>query len=604
MTVEQMDAAVVRFAGDFGDGIHLIGSQFSSACCFLGNDVCTLPEPPAEIRAPVGSLAGMIRYQVHFSARKVHTPGDVLDVLAVMNPAGLKANLADLREGGTLLVNSDRFTAADAEPAGYRGNPLEEEDLSKVHVVPVAMQQHNREAVAKYMLAAHEIDRCCSFYMLGLTCRLFERALEPIVRWIHDKYQSNVGMMEATTRSLKAGFHHAEKAGLFPRILAVGKHLRPAGKYRRLPGKEGLTLGLVAAAERAERPLVFASFPANPAAELLERFSELKGRGVRCLQSEDEASALTMALGAAFGGAIAVTATSGPGLCQKAEALGLAVMTELPCIVIDVQRAGPSSGMPNKSEQGDLYLALAGRNGDSPVVVLAPSTPGDCFTMAQEAVRLAVRAMTPVVVLADTHLLRTSEVWAIPAADHLPSLAAAPEADARAQPYERDAHGSRPWIVAGTPGREHRLSGLEKAGPAGDVNYDWDKHVAMVGLRRRKIQELAAVIPPLETHGPEFGDLLVLGWGSTEGAIRTAVENAQTRGASVAWAQLRYLNPLPANTGEVLRRYRRILVPELNSGQLSWVLRARFLIDIEGVQHVMGRPFLVRDIEAALARYL
>ncbi len=609
---EALDQVVIRFAGDSGDGMQLAGSQFSNASALLGNGISAIPDPPAEIRAPAGSLAGVSGFQVHFSRYETHTPGDVVNTLVVMNPAALRAHLGDLEPGGLLIANVDMFVPPELGRAGYTSNPLEDGSLKGYKVIAVRISTLNREAVARINLSPREADRCKNFFALGLVYWLYERPLEPTLEWIKTKFAKNPAVLEANSRSLKAGYHFGETSEVLPVHYRVRKAEIPPGRYRRISGTEALALGLVAAADRAAVPLVFAGYPITPATELLQHLGELRGPGVQVVQAEDEAAAITMAVGAAFGGALGATATSGPGMCLTAEGLGLAVMTELPLVVINVQRGGPSTGLPTKTEQADLLQALFGRHGECPLVVLAPSSPGDSFATAYEAVRLAIRYMTPVVVLSDGYLANGAEPWKVPEIEDLPAIEiehptgannTAPGSPAFL-PYKRDEQLVRPWAIPGTPGLEHRLAGVEKEDLTGNVSYDPLNHEWMVQTRAKKIANVARAIAPLSADGPSDGELLVVGWGGTYGSIQAAVQRCRRKGLEVASAHLRYLNPLPTNTGEVLRRYRKVLVPELNSGQLRLLLRATFLVDAVGLNKVQGRPFLVREIERKIESML
>jgi 2-oxoglutarate ferredoxin oxidoreductase subunit alpha len=603
--IESIESATIRLAGDSGDGMQLAGSQFTLTSALAGNDVSTLPDFPAEIRAPAGSLAGVSGYQIHFSSTPIHTPGDRLDTLVAMNPAALKTNLADLQTGGVLIVNSDAFQPDDLQHAGYAANPLEDGSLKNYRVVAVPMTALNRQAVAKVKVAPREADRCKNFFALGLVYWLYDRPLEPTLRWIAAKFAENVAIREANSRALKAGYNYGETTEAMPAHFRVPKAAIPPGRYRKITGNEAVAMGLVAAANRANLPLFFAAYPSTPAGDILHYLAEMKRFGVRVFQAEDETAAAGAAIGAAFGGALGVTATTGTGVCLKSEAIGLAVMTELPLVVLDVQRAGPSTGLATKTEQADLLQALFGRNGECPAAVVAPCSPADCFTMMFEAARLAVGFMTPVFVLSDGYLASSAEPWRIPKTEDLPAIAVhhpgAATGDAPFHPYKRDQRLVRPWAVPGTPGLEHRTGGIEKEDLTGNVSYDAANHEHMVHVRALKIANIAHEIPELTVDGPASGDLLVVGWGSTYGAILSAVQRARRRGVSVAHAHLRYLNPMPRNTGDVLRRYRRVLVPELNSGQLQMLLRAAFLVDVVGLNKVQGRPFLVSEIEDRVA---
>ncbi len=603
--VEDIDAATIRFAGDVSDGVQGIGAQFTAASTAQGNSVCTLPDPPAEIRAPTGALAGVSAFQVCFSKNAIHTPGDRLNALVAMNPAALKAHLGDLEAGGILIVNADAFIPPDLEQAGYPANPLEDGSLAGYRLLAVPMSGLNREAVAEVNLSPREAERCKNFFALGLACWLYQRPLEPTLRWIRDTYAKNPAMIEANTRTLKAGYYYHEIADDMP-MYRVAKATTPAGKYRNLNGIDALALGVLTAARQAQLPLVFAGFPVAPAADLLHRLCEWKQAGAKIIQAEDDLAAINLVIGAAFGGALGVTATSGQGLALQSESLGLAVISELPCVVIDVQRPGPGAGMPSKVEQADLLQALHGRNGECPLIVLALATPADGFTLMLEATRLAIRYMTPVIVLADAYLAQAAEVWRVPSLPELPVLEVGrPEANGAAfLPYQRDEHLARPWATPGTPGLEHRVGGLEKEEGTGNVTYDPLNHEKMVRLRAEKIARAAEAIPALSVEGPPQGDLLVLGWGSTCGAIRTAAERCRRNGLQVANGHLRYLNPLPANVGAMLKRFRKILLPELNAGQLAQVLRAAFAADIVTLSKVQGRPFEVGEIESKIRELL
>ncbi|MFN4260670.1 MAG: 2-oxoacid:acceptor oxidoreductase subunit alpha [Gemmataceae bacterium] len=603
--VQELESVTIRFCGDSGDGMQLAGTQFTNASAILGNDISTLPDFPAEIRAPAGTLAGVSGFQVHFSRHEIHTPGDQLDALVAMNPAALKTNLKDLQAGGILIVNSDAFTTSDLHKAGYQTNPLEDGSLKNYRLIRVPITTLNREAVTSVKLSPREADRCKNFFALGLVYWLYERPLESTLKWIRDKFAKNPAVQEANTQTLKAGYNYGETVEALPVHYRVPKAEIPPGTYRKITGNEALAIGLVTAANLSNTPLVYASYPITPASDILHYLADMKRFGVRTIQAEDEIAAIGMAIGAAFGGALGVTATSGPGICLKSEAIGLAVMTELPVVIIDVQRGGPSTGLPTKTEQADLLQALFGRNGECPAAVVAPRSPADCFDMIFEAVRLAFRFMTPVFCLSDGYIANGAEPWAIPNLDQLPRLKVehpqAPNSNGNGQayflPYQRDERLVRQWAVPGTPGLEHRIGGLEKEDITGNVSYDPLNHEHMIHTRAQKIANIANEIPELTVMGPTEGDLLVIGWGGTYGSTLTAVERAQRKGYKVAQAHLRYLNPMPRNTGDVVRRYKKVLVPELNSGQLLMLLRARYLIDAVGLNKVQGRPFLVSEIE-------
>jgi 2-oxoglutarate/2-oxoacid ferredoxin oxidoreductase subunit alpha len=607
-----LESATIRFAGDSGDGMQLAGTQFTNSSAILGNDISTLPDFPAEIRAPAGTLAGVSGFQVHFSSTEVFTPGDELDALVAMNPAALKTNIKDLKKGGILIVNSDAFTASDLHKAAYKESPLEDKSLREYHVYRVAINKLNREAVAEVKLSPREADRCKNFFALGLVYWLYERPLETTLRWIREKFSKNAAVLEANTRSLKAGYNYGETTEALPVHYEVPPAAIKPGRYRKITGNEALALGLVAAGTKMKKDIVYAGYPITPASDILHNLAELKRYGVRTIQAEDEIAGVGMAIGAAFGGALGVTATSGPGICLKSEAIGLAVMTELPLLIIDVQRGGPSTGLPTKTEQADLLQAMYGRNGECPAAIVAPCSPADCFAMMIEAVRLAVAFMTPVFLLSDGYLANGAEPWLIPKPEDLPELKVVHPTGPNSNgdepphflPYKRDSRLVRQWALPGTPGLEHRIGGIEKQDVTGNVSYDPANHEHMVRTRAQKIANIANEIPLLDVAGPAEGDLLVIGWGGTYGAITSAVQRAQRKGQKVAQAHLRYLNPMPRNTGDVLKRYKKVLVPELNAGQLRMLLRAEFLVDAIGLNKIQGRPFLVSEIEAKIDEML
>ncbi|HBI46835.1 MAG TPA: 2-oxoglutarate ferredoxin oxidoreductase subunit alpha [Planctomycetales bacterium] len=612
MTVQERNSVVVRLAGDSGDGIQLIGAQLTRTSVLCGDAVWTTPDFPAEIRAPAGSLAGVSGFQVQFGG-EVLTAGDRVDALVAMNPAALKTHLKDLDSGGILIVNRDAFHLAELAKAGYITDPLQDGSLRGRRLLAAPITTLNREAVADRhpgsppLLSQREVDRCKNFFALGLVYWLFERPLEQTLDWIKDKFARNPAVLEANRRALTAGYHYGETTEAMPAAVRVTHAPLPAGRYRTVTGNEALALGLVAAARTSGLPLLYAAYPIAPASNVLHRLAELKRYGVRTFQAEDEIAAMGAAVGAAFGGGLGATATSGPGLSLKSEAIGLAVMAELPVIVIDVQRGGPSLGLPTKTEQTDLFQALYGRHGECPAAVLAAQSPADCFATVYEAVRLAVAHMTPVLVLSDGCLAVGAEPWRIPDPADLPPIPVRrPTAggDAPFQPYQRDERHVRPWAVPGAPGLEHRIGGLEKEDGTGAVSYDPLNHERMVRTRAEKIARIADDIPELAVDGPTEGDLLVVGWGGTFGAIATAVRRAQTAGLSVAHAHFRYLNPMPRNTSDVLGRYKKVLVPELNTGQLRRLLRSEYLIDAVGLNKVQGRPFLVHEIEEKIRQVI
>jgi 2-oxoglutarate/2-oxoacid ferredoxin oxidoreductase subunit alpha len=601
-TVEERERVVVRFAGDSGDGMQLAGSRFTDATAALGNDLATLPNFPAEIRAPAGTLAGVSAFQIHFASRDILTPGDKPNVLVAMNPAALKANLAEMDRGTTLIVNEDAFTKRNLEKAGYGSNPLEDGSLSAYRVHRIPMTALTVAAVEQIEDAStRDAGRAKNLFALGVISWLYGRPTDGTKRWIEQKFAKRPAVLQANLAAFNAGWSFGETTEL----LDVQYRVKPAtdvppGTYRNVNGTTALSLGLVAASMRSGLPLLLASYPITPASELLHELSRHAELGVRTIQAEDEIAAAGMALGAAFGGRLGVTATSGPGMDLKAETIGLAVALELPMIVIDVQRAGPSTGMPTKTEQSDLLMAIYGRHGESPLPVIAPSTPGGCFDAAFEAVRIAVRYRTPVILLSDTFLASSSEPWRIPVVSDLPSIdpgfAEAREGE-EFMPYERDEDLARPWAVPGTPGLAHRIGGLEKADGTGNISYDPANHERMTELRAGKIDGIAREVPALRVDSEPGARLLVLGWGSSEGAIRAGVRRAREAGHTVACAHLHHVNPFPANTGDVLRSFDRVLVPEMNTGQLAKLLRAKYLIDVESFCKVQGQPLFASEIE-------
>jgi len=607
-TIEERERVVVRFAGDSGDGMQLVGSRFTDATAVLGNDLATLPNFPAEIRAPAGTLAGVSAFQIHFASSDILTPGDAPNVLVAMNPAALKANLAEIDRGATIIVNEDAFTKRNLEKAGYDSNPLEDGGLGAYRVHRIPMTTLTTNAVKGIDDASsRDAGRAKNFFALGVLSWLYGRPTDGTKRWIEQKFTRQPAVREANLAAFNAGWSFGETTEL----LDVQYHVKaatdvPPGNYRNVNGTTALALGLIAASVRSRVPLVLASYPITPASELLHELSRHASFGVTTIQAEDEIAAAGMALGAAFGGRLGVTATSGPGMDLKAETIGLAVALELPLIVIDVQRAGPSTGMPTKTEQSDLLMALYGRHGESPLPVLAPSTPAGCFDVAFEAVQIAMRYRTPVIILSDSFLASSSEPWRIPAVADLedidPAFAKAPVEGAEFMPYGRDDRLARPWAIPGTPGLQHRIGGLEKADGSGNISYDGANHARMTELREAKVAGIARDVPPLEVDSEPGAKLLVLGWGSSEGPIRAGVSRARQAGHKVACAQLRHLNPLPVNTGDVLRSFDHVLVPELNTGQLAQVLRGRFLVDIESFCKLEGQPLFSAEIEAEIER--
>jgi 2-oxoglutarate ferredoxin oxidoreductase subunit alpha len=606
VTEKELERVTIRFAGDSGDGMQLTGTQFTRTAAVFGNDVSTLPDYPAEIRAPAGSLPGVSGFQISFSSADIYTPGDAPDVLVAMNPAALKTNVGDLPAGGALIVNSDAFVANNLKKAGYENNPLTDGSLKQYTVFEVPISTLNTRALEGLDMTSKQVDLTKNFFALGLMFWLYERSMDPTLRWIESRFGAKPIIAEANTRALKAGYAFGETTEMFHTTYKVAPAKLEPGTYRNITGNEATALGFVTAARLAKRDLVYGSYPITPASDILHQLASYKNFGVKTFQAEDEIAAIGSAIGASYGGALGLTASSGPGIALKSEAMNLAVMVELPLVVIDVQRAGPSTGMPTKTEQTDLLMAMFGRNGESSVPIVAPATPAECFDYAIEAARLALKYMTPVMYLSDGFLANGAEPWKIPDLADMPEIAISNHTDrATFQPYSRDPETlSRPWAVPGTPGLEHRIGGLEKADITGNVSYDPDNHHRMTILRQQKIAGIADDIKPLEVHGPANGDLLILGWGSTYGAIRSAVERLQAEGWSVAHAQMRHMNPFPRNTETVLRSYKRVLVPEVNLGQLSLLLRAKFLIDVVGFNRVRGKPFRIIEIKQAAEELL
>ena len=612
--VQELDHVIIRFAGDSGDGMQLTGDRFTQETAVFGNDLSTLPNFPAEIRAPQGTLPGVSSFQLHFADHDILTPGDAPDVLVAMNPAALKANLKDLPLGGDLIVNTDEFTKRNLAKVGYQKNPLEDGSLDGYKLHPVPLTSLTVKALEHQDISRKDAERSKNMFALGLLSWLYGRPAEGTLSFLEAKFGKRPEIYKANVTAFQAGWNYGETTEDF----SVRYEVKPApiapGKYRNITGNTALAYGLIAAGQLAKLPLFLGSYPITPASDILHELAKHKKFGVRTFQAEDEISAASSALGAAFGGALAVTTTSGPGMLLKAETVGLAVSVELPLLVVDVQRAGPSTGMPTKTEQADLLMALYGRNGESPVPVVAAASPSDCFFAAIEAARIAITYRTPVVLLSDGYLANGSEPWRIPDVDSLPDLSAefqfATAADTpegtEFLPFKRDPKTlARPWAIPGTPGLEHRVGGIEKADGAGTISYDPDNHDLMVRTRQAKIDGIAASIPPLEVDDPSgAAKLLVLGWGSTYGSIGAAVRRARREGHAVAQAHLRHMNPFPANLGDVLRRYDKVLVPEINLGQLALLLRGKFLVDVISYNRVSGLPFRAAELAEAIEEVL
>jgi 2-oxoglutarate ferredoxin oxidoreductase subunit alpha len=605
--LEELVTVTIRFAGDSGDGMQLTGTQFTNTSAVMGNDISTLPDFPAEIRAPAGSLPGVSGFQLNFSSQEIKTPGDQPSVLVAMNPAALKVNLPDLEEGGTLIINTDGFTPENLKYASYASNPLEDSSLAgyRVHKLPITTLNMNA-LKGNVGLSRKEIDRSKNFFALGVLYWLYDRPLDNTLDWIKAKFGKNPELAKANEIALKTGYNFADTTELFTTHYTVKKAKIKPGKYRKMTGNEATALGFIAASQLSGRPLFYGSYPITPASDILHELSRHKSFGVKTFQAEDEIAAVCSAIGASFAGQIGLTGTSGPGVALKQEAIGLAVMTELPLVIINVQRGGPSTGLPTKTEQADLFQAVWGRNGECPAIVIAPATPADCFHMAIEAVRLAFKYMSPVFYLSDGYLANGAEPWAIPEIDSLPKIDVKFANDpANFMPYSRDPETlARPYAIPGTPGLEHRIGGIEKQHITGNVNYDPENHHLMVRLRQEKVDRVANDIPLIEVAGEKTGKVLVLGWGSTYGSISTAVDRMQREGKSVSAAHLRHLNPFPKNLGEVLAGFETVIIPEMNLGQLCTMIRAKYLVDAVAFSKVKGRPFQIREIVHKVEEYL
>jgi 2-oxoglutarate/2-oxoacid ferredoxin oxidoreductase subunit alpha len=605
--LEEVETVTIRFAGDSGDGMQLTGTQFTNTSAVVGNDISTLPDFPAEIRAPAGSLPGVSGFQLNFSSQDIKTPGDQPNVLVAMNPAALKVNLSDLEDGGTLIINTDGFTAENLRYAKYASNPLDDGTLAgyRVHKLPITTLNMNA-LKGNVELTRKEIDRCKNFFALGVLYWLYDRPLENTLGWINAKFGKTPQLAKANEIALRTGYNFADTTEVFTTHFTIKKAKIAPGKYRKITGNEATAIGFVAAAQLAGRELFYGSYPITPASDILHELARHKSFGVKTFQAEDEIAAVCSAIGASFAGEIGLTGTSGPGVALKQEAIGLAVMTELPLVIINVQRGGPSTGLPTKTEQADLFQAVWGRNGECPAIVIAPATPADCFHMAIEAVRLAFKYMSPVFYLSDGYLANGAEPWALPEIDQLPkievSFATNPEGF---MPYARNPETlARPYAIPGTPGLEHRIGGIEKQHITGNVNYDPENHHLMVKLRQEKIDRVANDIPLVEVLGESTGKVLVLGWGSTYGSITTAVEKLQAEGKSVSAAHLRHLNPFPKNLGEVLAGFENVIIPEMNLGQLCTMIRAKYLVNAIPFSKVKGRPFQIREIVRKVEEYL
>ncbi len=591
---------VIRFAGDSGDGMQLMGDRFTAATAMVGNDLGTFPDYPAEIRAPAGSLAGVSAFQIQFSSLEIFTPGDRVDVLVVMNPAALKMHINDLRPGGTLIANKSNFQPKNLKLAGYDSDPLTDGSLSDYKVLDIEISKLVSKAVEDMGLPIKTVERTKNLFALGLTFWMYGRPMETTIKWLKMKFKKRPELVEANIRALKAGYNFGDISEVFSNSYTVAPAPLAKGTYRNITGNYALGLGLLTAAEKSGLPLFFGGYPITPASDILHQLSLYRNFGVRTFQAEDEIASIGASIGAAFAGSLAVTASSGPGIALKSEAMGLAVITELPLVILNIQRAGPSTGLPTKTEQADLFQALFGRNSESPIPVISAISPSDCFYTAYEACRVALKYMTPIIVLSDAYLASGSEPWLLPNLTDLEKIEVKfTESNGETfMPYIRDEKTlARPWAIPGTPGLEHRIGGLEKEDGTGNVSYDPENHQKMVELREAKVAGITREIDPTELYGDPTGDLLILGWGSTYGSIRTAVMRLQEEGKSVSHAHVRWVNPLPADLGEIVLKYQKILVPELNRGQFLKLIRAEYLVDAKGMNVVRGKPIRSYRIE-------
>jgi len=603
---ETLEHAVIRFCGDSGDGMQITGSQFTNTVALYGNDLATLPDFPAEIRAPAGTLPGVSGFQVHFSSSDVYTPGDTVDVLIAMNPAALKMNLSDLKPNGILIVNLDNFEETDLRKAQMTANPLEDHSLDGFRVFPVELTKLTRAALKDLGLDAKSMDRCKNFFALGMCYWLYNRSMDSTLRWIEDKFKAKPALVSANRTAMQAGYSYCEATEAFQITYEIPPAKLSPGVYRNISGNSALAMGFVAASQKSGLPLFLGSYPITPASDILHELSGYKNFGVITFQAEDEIAAITSAIGAAYGGALALTTTSGPGMALKTEALGLAVAVELPIVICDIQRGGPSTGLPTKTEQADLLQAMFGRNSEAPIPVLAPATPGDCFWIALEASRIATKYMVPVIILSDGYLANGAEPWKIPDVSQLPDISVKFETNPQGfRPYQRNPETlARPWAIPGTPGLEHRVGGLEKQDVTGNVNYEPLNHERMVRLRAEKVAAIVQDVPDVVPAGDDSGDLLIVAWGSTYGPVTAALRAQRAKGRRIGHVHLRHLNPLPKNLGDVLMRYDRVLVPEMNMGQLLMILRAKYLVDAVGYNKIQGKPFKQSEIERKIEEIL
>ncbi len=605
-SLKNLDEVTIRFAGDSGDGMQLTGMQFTSTTALLGNDLSTLPDYPAEIRAPAGTLFGVSGFQIHFGSTEINTPGDTCDILVAMNPAALKVNLRSLRDGGIIIANRDGFNDKNLKLAGYEKNPLDGDSLEKYQVLIVDVTKLTQNALADIGLSNKLVDRCKNFFALGMMYWMFTRPMEPTIKWIADKFEKTPDLVEANTRVLKAGYAFGETTEIFTARYEVKPAALTPGRYRSITGNEAVAWGMIAASVKSGLDLFLGSYPITPASDILHELSKHKNFRVKTFQAEDEIAGITSAIGASYGGALGVTTTSGPGLALKGEAMGLATMLELPLVICDVQRGGPSTGLPTKTEQADLLQAVYGRNSEAPIPVIAACTPADCFNTVFEACRIAIKYMTPVIFLSDGYLANGAEPWLIPPVDSLPDISPTFRTDPKDfHPYLRDEKTlARPWAIPGTPGLEHRIGGLEKQHITGNVSYDPENHEFMVRMRQAKIDGIANDLPPAVVEGDQKGDLLVVGWGGTYGSIRSAVETKRREGKSVTHLHLKYINPFQNNVGEILYNFKQVLVPELNLGQLAKLLRAKYLVPVLSQTKIQGLPFKASEIEKKIDELL
>jgi 2-oxoglutarate/2-oxoacid ferredoxin oxidoreductase subunit alpha len=603
---EVIDQAVIRFCGDSGDGMQITGSQFTNTVALYGNDLATFPDYPAEIRAPAGTLPGVSGFQVHFSSSDVYTPGDAVDALVAMNPAALAVNLADLKKNGILIVNLDNFKETDLRKAQLKVNPLDDHSLDAYRLFPVELTRLTRVALKELGLDAKSMDRCKNFFALGMCYWLYNRPMDSTTRWLEDKFKKTPQLVQANKLAMQAGYSYCEATEAFQVSYEIPPAKLAPGAYRNISGNTALAMGFVAASNKAGIPLFLGSYPITPASDILHELSGYKDFGVMTFQAEDEIAAVTSAIGAAYAGALAITTTSGPGMALKTEAIGLAIAVELPLVICDIQRGGPSTGLPTKTEQADLLQAMFGRNSEAPIPVIAASSPGDCFWVALEASRIALKYMVPVIVLSDGYLANGAEPWRIPNVEDLPEIPVLFETNPEDfHPYRRNPETlARPWAIPGTPGLEHRLGGLEKQDVTGNISYDPINHEHMVRTRAAKVEAIAQDIPDVVPEGDDSGDLLIVAWGSTHGPITAALHAERGKGRRIGHVHLRHLNPLPRNLGEVIQRYKKVLVPEMNMGQLSMILRAKFLVDAIGYNKIQGKPFKQSEIEEKIQEIL